>query len=148
MPSHKENYNIKLINGHLVSIAKSFDGRSLQCGFGKHICYQLDHISYIDCISKITFYLCCCIVCVSKCASKLHERSISTTTHICFGPPFLSRGGLLSTGATLSSFDLLVELGLLLHLFPAYIWWELNQLFIKRKHQTCLKQTKLFLGAI
>ena len=80
MPSHKENYNIKLINGHLVSIAKSFDGRSLQCGFGKHVCYQLDHISYIDCISKITFYLCCRIVCVSKSASKLHERSISTTT--------------------------------------------------------------------
>ena len=42
--------------------------------------------------------------------------------HICFGPPFLSGGGLLSKGATLSSFDLLVELGLLLQLFAAYIW--------------------------
>ena len=42
--------------------------------------------------------------------------------HHCFGPPFLSLGGLLSIGATLSSFYLFVELGLLLCHFPAFIW--------------------------
>jgi len=54
------------------------------------------------------------------------------------------QGGLLSTGATLSSFYLLVELGLLLHIFSAYIWGEQDQLLIERNHQTCSKQTILF----
>ena len=31
-------------------------------------------------------------------------------------------------------FYLLVEMGLPLHLFPAYMWWELDQLFLKRNH--------------
>ena len=40
--------------------------------------------------------------------------------------------GLLSTGPTPSSSSLLIEMGLPLHIFPAYMWWELEQLFIKR----------------
>ena len=39
--------------------------------------------------------------------------------HNCFGPPSLLVEGLLSTGATPSSFYLLVELGLPLHLFSS-----------------------------
>ena len=74
---------------------------------------------------------------------------VFTMWHICFRPPFLSGGGgLSSTGATLSSFHLLVELGLMLQLFAAYIRIEPDQLFIKRKHETCSKQTKLFLDPI
>ena len=41
--------------------------------------------------------------------------------HNCFGPPFLFVEGLLSTGPTPSSFYLLLEMGLPLHLFPAYM---------------------------
>ena len=41
--------------------------------------------------------------------------------HNCFGPPFLFVEGLLSTWPTPSSFYLLVEMGLPLHLFPAYM---------------------------
>ena len=69
-------------------------------------------------------------------------------THNCFGPPFLFVEGLLSTGPTPSSFYLLVEMGLPLHLFPAYILWKLDQLFVKRHHHKDLKWTKLFLGPI
>ena len=43
-------------------------------------------------------------------------------SHNCFGPLFLFVEGLLSTGSTPSSFYLLVEMGLPLHLFPAYMW--------------------------
>ena len=59
--------------------------------------------------------------------------------HHCFGSPFLSLGGLLSTGASLSNFYLFVELGLLLYPFPAFIWGELDQLCMKRNQHTCLK---------
>ena len=59
--------------------------------------------------------------------------------------PFLSLGAL---GATLSSFYLLVELGLLLFPFPAFIWWELYQLCLKGNQHICLKWTKLFSGPI
>ena len=41
--------------------------------------------------------------------------------HNCFGPPSLLGEGLLSTGPNPSSFYLLVEMGLLLHHFPAYM---------------------------
>ena len=68
--------------------------------------------------------------------------------HNCFGPPLVFLEGLLSTGPTLSSFYLLVEMGLPLHLFLEYILWELDQLFIKRHHHTDLKWTKLYLGPI
>ena len=44
------------------------------------------------------------------------------TSHNCFGPPSLMVEGLLSKGPTPSSFNLLVEMGLPLHLFPAYMW--------------------------
>ena len=67
--------------------------------------------------------------------------------HNWFRPPSLLVEGLLSTGPTTSSFYLVVE-GLPLHLFPAYRWWELVQLFIKRHHQKCLKLTKVCLGPI
>ena len=69
-------------------------------------------------------------------------------THLFRAHILIWGGGLLSTGATLSSFHLLVELGLLLQLFAAYSWCEPDQLFIKRNHQTCLKQTKLLLDPI
>ena len=39
------------------------------------------------------------------------ENRVGSLIHNCFGPPFLSVGGLLSTGATLSGFYLFVELG-------------------------------------
>ena len=52
--------------------------------------------------------------------------------HNCFIPPSLLVEGLLSMGPTLSSFCLLVEMGLPLHLFPAYMLWELDQLSIKK----------------
>ena len=68
--------------------------------------------------------------------------------HNCFGPPSLLLEGLLSTGPTPSSCYLLVEMGLQLHLFPAYTWCELDQLFIKRHHHKDLKWTKLYLGPI
>ena len=55
--------------------------------------------------------------------------------HKWIGPPSLLVEGLLSTGPTPSSFYLLVETGLPLHLYPTFIWWELDQLFIKRHHQ-------------
>ena len=42
-------------------------------------------------------------------------------THLFRAPLLIRGGGLLSTGATLSSLYLLVKLDLLLHLFPAYI---------------------------
>ena len=45
--------------------------------------------------------------------------------------PILFIWGLLSTRATLSSFYLFVELGLLLYHFPTFIWWQLDQLCIK-----------------
>ena len=67
--------------------------------------------------------------------------------HICFGPPFLSGGVCYQQGLPCLVY-FLVELGLLLQFFAAYIWWEPDQLFIKRNHQTCLKQTKLFLDPI
>ena len=41
--------------------------------------------------------------------------------HHYFGPPFLFVEGLVSTGPTLSSSYLLVDMGLPLHLFPAYV---------------------------
>ena len=47
--------------------------------------------------------------------------------------PFLSLEGLLSTVATLSSFYLFAELRLLVCPFPAFIWWELDQLCMKKK---------------
>ena len=50
-----------------------------------------------------------------------------------------SVGALLSIGATLSSFFLVVELGLLLYFFQAFIWGELDHLSIKRNQHTCLK---------
>ena len=68
--------------------------------------------------------------------------------HNCFRPPSLLVEGLVSTGPTPSSFYILVEMGLPLHLFPAYRWWELDKLFIKRNHIRCLKWTKLFLRPI
>ena len=68
--------------------------------------------------------------------------------HNFFRPQSLLVEGLLSTGPTQSSFYLLVEIGLPLHLFSAYRWWELVQLFIKWHHQKCLKLTKLYLGPI
>ena len=73
---------------------------------------------------------------------------IKDDSHNCFMPLSFLVLGLLSTGLTTSSFHLLVEMGLPLHLFPAYRWWELVQLFIKRHHQKCLKWTKLCLGPI
>ena len=45
---------------------------------------------------------------------------------------------LLSTGPTLSSFYLLLDVGLPLHLFLAYRWWELVLLFIQTHHQKFL----------
>ena len=69
-------------------------------------------------------------------------------SHNCFGPLFLFVEGLLSMGSTPSSFYLLVEMGLPLHLFPAYMLWELDKLFIKRHHQKDLKWTKLCLGPL
>ena len=61
-----------------------------------------------------------------------------------WGPhSYLSLGILLSTGATLSRFYLFLECGLLLYPFPAFIWWKLDQLCIKKKQHTCLKWTKL-----
>ena len=69
----------------------------------------------------------------------LEPTNLSHKEHHCFGPPFLSLGGLLSTGATLSSSYLFVELGLLIYPFPAFIWWELDQLCIKRNQHTCVK---------
>ena len=44
------------------------------------------------------------------------------TQHNCFGPPSLLVEDLLSTGATQSSFYLLVEIGLPLNLFPVFMW--------------------------
>ena len=62
--------------------------------------------------------------------------------------PSLLVEGLLSIGPTQSSFYFLVEMGLPLHIFPAYIWWELDQLFLKRHNHKYLKLRKLFLGPI
>ena len=55
--------------------------------------------------------------------------------HKWIGPPSLLVEGWLPTGPTPSSSYLMVEMGLPFHIFPAYIWWELDQLFIKRHHQ-------------
>ena len=49
-----------------------------------------------------------------------------------FWAPFLFLEGLLSMGPTLSSFYSLVEMELSLHLFPAHMLRELDQLFIKK----------------
>ena len=49
------------------------------------------------------------------------KEKLTTTFHNCFGPPFLFVEGLLSMGPTPSSFYLLVEMRLPLHLFPAYM---------------------------
>ena len=56
-------------------------------------------------------------------------------SHNCFGSPSLLVEGLLTTGPNPSSFYLLVEMRLPLHLYPAYIWWELDQLFIKKQQK-------------
>ena len=45
-------------------------------------------------------------------------------------------------------FYLLVEMGLPLHLLPAYMLWDLHQLCIKRHHYKDLKWTKFCLGPI
>ena len=61
---------------------------------------------------------------------KRSKQGLRTSSHTSVsGPHSYPGGGLLSTGAALSSFNLLVELGLLLHIFLEYIWWELDQLF-------------------
>ena len=65
-----------------------------------------------------------------------------------FQAPFLFVEGLLSMGPTPSSFCLLVEMGLPLHIFTAYMLLELDGLFIKRHHHKDLKLTKLWLGPI
>ena len=52
-------------------------------------------------------------------ANRLGATASSNSRHNCFGPLFLSVGGLLSTGATLSSVYLFVELGLPLNLFSS-----------------------------
>ena len=54
-------------------------------------------------------------------ADSVKELRCPSVCHNCFGPPFLFVEGLLSTGPTPSSFYLLVEMGLPLHLFPAYM---------------------------
>ena len=54
--------------------------------------------------------------------TRLGVRAFQNCQAHLFRAPILIRGDLLSTGATLSSFHLLVELGLLLQLFAAYIW--------------------------
>ena len=51
-----------------------------------------------------------------------YVKTFVCIAHHCFRAPFLSLGALLSTGATLPSFYLLVELGLLLYLFPVFFW--------------------------
>ena len=78
----------------------------------------------------------------------LLSENMSPTHHKCFGPPFLFVKGLLSMWLTSSSFYLLVQIGLPLYIFPAYMWWELDQLFINRHHYKDLKWTKLCLGPI
>ena len=54
---------------------------------------------------------------------------------------------LVGWGPTPSNFYLLVETGLLLHLFTAYIWWGLPQLLLKKHHKD-LKWTRLGFGPI
>ena len=46
-----------------------------------------------------------------KMTMMMGKNQMGSLIHNCFGPPFLSVGGLLSTGATLSGFYLFVELG-------------------------------------
>ena len=79
-----------------------------------------------------------------------HERTfiIRHKDHKYIGPPSLLVEGLLSTEPTPSSFYLLVEMKLPLDLYPAHIWWELDQLFIDRHHHKDLKLTKFSLGPI
>ena len=69
------------------------------------------------------------------------EKKIFYVTHNCFGPQSLLVEGLLSTGPTPSSFYPL-------HLFPAYMRGELDQLFIKRNPHKDLKWTKSRFGPI
>ena len=64
----------------------------------------------------------------------LMRKKNRSVRHNFFEPPYLLVEGLLSTGHTPSSFYLLVEIGLPLYLFLAYMGWELNHLFIKRNH--------------
>ena len=57
----------------------------------------------------------------TKISEGLKPRKSVSSVYNCFGHPSLLVEGLLSTGATSPSFYLLVELGLLLHLFKAYV---------------------------
>ena len=61
----------------------------------------------------------------------------------CFGAPFLSLGALLSTGATLSSFYLFVELGLLLYLFSSIHLVITRPAMYKKKPACMLEMNKI-----
>ena len=67
--------------------------------------YSLDVLETMQCIAMV----------------HLELTKVTRQCHNCFGPPFLFVEGLLSTGPTPSSFYLLVEMGLPLYLFPAYM---------------------------
>ena len=64
----------------------------------------------------------------------LYNNGLYNNNKINAPPPSLLVEGRLSKGSTPSSFYFLVELGLTLHLDQANIWWEIDQLFIKRHH--------------
>ena len=91
------------------------------------------HCSALHCIAQhCTALHCTALHCTALHCTALHRTALHCTalhctalhcTHHCLGAPFLSLGAPLSTGATLSSFYLFVVLGLLLYLFPAFIWW-------------------------
>ena len=87
-------------------------------------------------------------ICRRKILKKNQKQSFYPILHNCFRPPFLFVEGLLSLGPFPSSFCLFVEMGLPLHLFPAYMLFELDQLFLQRHHHKDFKWTKLCLGPI
>ena len=66
------------------------------------------------------------------------KNQMGSPIHNCFGPPFLSVGGLLSPGATLSGDYLFVELGYYYILFQHKFAKKLHQHLIKRNQHTHL----------